>query len=316
MNINKLYKYINLLLRILIGLLALYFIYTRVNESFLDNLNKVEIIEIDYVLVVLAVILLFFNWGIEAFKWRYAIRNTEEVSVLKAFKFTITGITIGLLTPNRIGEIPARALLLNKSLFKELTLKTVVSSFSQVLITMLLGVVGFILTIQKNTIVIHPTLWIVFLTSGVIILFMIYFKTQTLVRLLSNVKYIRDKEIFKALSEFSERELLYILLLSFFRYFVFAFQYYLVLAAFKIELSGIYEIFLIPVCFMFASFIPTILISEIGVRGSVALFVFGTISNLDIQIIIASILLWLINVAFPSLLGLFNLKELKVLKEN
>ncbi len=75
------------------------------------------------------------------------------------------------------------------------------------------------------------------------------------------------------------------------------------------------EIFLIPVCFLLASSIPTILISEIGVRGSVALFVFGVVSDLDIQIIMASVLLWLINVALPALLGLLNLKELKLLKE-
>jgi len=67
---------------------------------------------------------------------------------------------------------------------------------------------------------------------------------------------------------------------------------------------------------MFASFIPTLLISEIGVRGAVAVFVFGTISNLEIQIIMASILLWLINIALPALIGIFNLKEIKLFKEN
>jgi len=66
---------------------------------------------------------------------------------------------------------------------------------------------------------------------------------------------------------------------------------------------------------MIASFIPTILISEIGVRGSVALFVFGTVSNMDIQIILSSVLLWLINVALPALIGLINLNDLKILKE-
>ena len=52
---------------------------------------------------------------------------------------------------------------------------------------------------------------------------------------------------------------------------------------------------------------------ELLVRGSVALFVFGTISNLDSQIILASVVLWFINVALPALIGLFSLKELKLI---
>ncbi|MDB4534356.1 hypothetical protein N9242_05730, partial [Vicingaceae bacterium] len=94
------------------------------------------------------------------------------------------------------------------------------------------------------------------------------------------------------------------------------FQYFLVLRAFGLSLDGVNELLLIPVCFLIASFIPTILISEIGVRGSVALFVFGTFSDLEFQIILASVVVWMINVAVPALLGLLNLKELKLIKEN
>lgn len=316
MKSNKLYKYINLLFRIIIGIVAVYFIYTRVNDTFLVNLKRIETSEIKYTFVFLALVLLLLNWGIEAVKWRYTIRKTEKVSVLKAFKLTITGITIGLLTPNRIGEIPARALLLNKTFFKDISLKTVVSSFSQFLITLFIGVIGLMLTTQKFSLIINPALLLFVLIIGVIVFFIIYFKTNKLEIILSEIRFLRDKEIFKSLSEFSMIELFNILLMSFLRYLVFSLQYYLVLKAFNVSLIGMSEMFLIPVCFMIASFIPTIVISEIGVRGSIALFVFGTVSDMDIQIILASILLWLINVALPALFGLLNLKGLKILKEN
>jgi hypothetical protein len=154
----------------------------------------------------------------------------------------------------------------------------------------------------------------VILSLGLLLLLLVYFRTNKLESIFNRTKFIREKELFRGLSGFSVLELFNILLLSLLRYIVFVFQYYLVLKAFGVYLSDIYAILLIPVCFMVASFIPTILISEIGIRGSVALFVFGTISNMDIQIILASMVLWLINIALPILLGLYNLKDLKLIK--
>lgn len=312
----KLYKYINLLLRIIIGVVAVWFIYVKLKDGFLIEFQKISAGKINYRLIVVAVLMLLINWGIEALKWRYAIRKTEEISFFKAFKLTITGITIGLLTPNRIGEIPARALLLSKDYFKEITLKTAVASFSQVLITYLVGMVGLILSYDYFNIPISPIIMIVILVIGSVALFLVYFKVNKLEFIFDKIKFLKEKKIFNALSEFSFYELFTLLGLSFLRYIVFSIQFWLVLRAFGIILVSLDDILLIAVCFMVASFIPTILISEIGVRGSVALFVFGTVSDMDFQIILASVLLWLINVGLPALIGIVNLKELKILKEN
>ena len=312
----KLYKYINLLLRNLIGLFAIWFIYIKLKDNFLIGFQKINIAEINYSLLVVAFLLLFVNWGLEAIKWQYAVRDIQKITVLKAFKLTITGITMGLLTPNRIGEIPARALLLNKKSFKEITLKTGVASFSQLLITLFLGAIGLFFTQHYFIETIEMTVWSTFLLTGVLLLFLVYFKVNKLDFIFNKIKFLAEKEFFKALSDFSSVELLNILFISLLRYIVFSVQFYLVLKAFDISLQSINDVFLIPVCFMIASFIPTIIISEIGVRGSVALFVFGTVSDMDVNIIIASITLWLINVALPALMGLINLKELKIIKEN
>ena len=314
MKINKSYKYINLLIRFVIGAIAVYFIYFRIAEDFFIDFYKIETKNIDLFILGIVLILMFLNWGIEAVKWRFTIRNIEEITIFKSFKLIFTGITLGFLTPNRIGEIPARALLLNGSNVKEITLKTTVASFSQLLITLFFGIIGFCFTFNNFSYIINPIVWIVILSLGLLLLLLVYFRTNKLESIFNRSKFIREKELFRGLSGFSVLELFNILLLSLLRYIVFVFQYYLVLKAFGVYLSDIYAILLIPVCFMVASFIPTILISEIGIRGSVALFVFGTISNMDIQIILASMVLWLINIALPILLGLYNLKDLKLIK--
>ena len=150
---------------------------------------------------------------------------------------------------------------------------------------------------------------------GLVILFLLYFNMKKLAPLFQKIKVLKNEKLIKALMDISIKELFILLMYSLLRYFVFFIQYWLVLKAFGLELGTVTELFLIPVCFLIASSIPTILISEIGVRGSVALFVFGFVSDLDIQIILASIVLWLINVALPAIFGLYDLKELKLLRD-
>lgn len=313
MKTNKLYKYINLLLRILIGVSAVWYIYLKLKDEFFFNFEKIHSQKIVYSAILLTGLLLFLNWGIEAIKWRYSIRKVEKISIRKAFNLTLTGITLGIITPNRIGEIPARALLLNKKAFGELTLKTLVSSFSQVVVTFFIGIIGLIVIQNKFDFHLNSFLINSFLFTLLFLILIVYFKIASIQKLINKVNYFRKKELFQALSDYSFSELLNLLGFSFLRYVVFSFQFWLVLKAFGINLLSMEEILLIPVCFLFASIIPTILISEIGVRGSVALFVFGIVSDMDIQIILASLLLWIINVAMPALMGLFGLKNFKIL---
>ena len=313
---KKLYKYINLLFRITIAVFAVWFIYFKIKDNFILNFHQIVTKDINFTLLWTAILLMFLNWGTEAVKWRYSIKKIQKISITKAIQCTVTSITMGLITPNRIGEIPSRAILLNRNLFKELTLKTMVASFSQMLITLLFGAIGLLITNKYFNIEIDTSILIAGFTFIILFTFLVYFKVSKLAKLLHSVNYFREREIFKALSDFSYQELVNLLLFSFLRYFIFTVQFYLVLTAFGVSLNSFNNIMLIPVCFMFASFIPTILISEIGVRGAVAVIVFGTISNFELEIIIASILLWMINVALPALIGIVNLKGINILKNN
>jgi uncharacterized membrane protein YbhN (UPF0104 family) len=307
------YKYINLLFRLVIGLGAIWFIYYKVQDDFIDNVANLNSIDINY--LALAFVLIFVNWGIEAFKWRYSIRTTSQISFPKAFNLTITGVTAGLLTPNRIGEIPFRALLLSRTDFKDLTLKTFVSSFSQLTITLLAGLLGVIYFTKFEVFSIQQPIAIVIITVISLFLIMMYFRVAKLSMVVDKIPFLRKLNLAKSLSSFTLSELGNILLLSLARYIVFFIQYYLVLKSFGVELVGVFGLMLIAVVFLITSIIPTILISEFGVRGSVALFIFGLVSENEIAIVTASIVLWVFNVGVPSLLGLANLKQIKLVGE-
>ncbi len=307
-------KYINLLFRIAIGVVAIYLIYIKVKTQFEINFN--QLVDVNYLLLIIAFLLFTVNWGIEAYKWKYLVSSTIKISLFTSFKIIMTGITIGLITPNRVGEIPARVMLLNdKKQLKNLITFTFIGAFAQGLITVIFGVLALFLTL--NYFIQFPFTSIFFLIAiGIVVaLTILYFNPKIFKKLGNKITFIKKRLLFDSFNLLLFSELLNILLISALRYLVFSLQYYLILTAFGIGFSSIQDLALIAICFVITSTIPTILISEIGVRGSVALFVFGLISPHALAIVMSSIMLWIINIAIPSLIGIYGLKQLKVLKD-
>lgn len=307
----KLYKYFNLLFQVVIVAVAIYIIYTKLKGEFITN--NILGMKIGYKYMLFAFLLLFLNWGMEALKWKLALKYTVKLTFWKAFKHTFTSVTASLITPNRIGEIPFRALMLGKNYFKEATLKTMVSSYCQLIVTVVLGMISIVFIpkiISDN----YQILLFISLFICSALLFLILFKIDSLVLILKKINFLKKYNVIEALSDFHLKEISTLLLLSFIRYFIFSIQFYFVFKAFGINITALDELMLIPFFFLVTTIIPTILISELGVRSSVAIYIFGYLSDYNTTIILASVSLWLINVAFPSIFGMFNLKQLKILK--
>ena len=63
------------------------------------------------------------------------------------------------------------------------------------------------------------------------------------------------------------------------------------------------------------SVIPTIAITEIGIRGSVAVFLFGLLSSNIVGILSATFVMWVINLLLPALLGTLFIFTLKFFRK-
>ncbi len=306
MNNKARYNYFNLIVRSLIGITALLFIYFKLKDSFYFQVKEFDSTNINFLFIACTVLLSFINWGLESIKWKYLISKIKKVSFIQSYQIILTGITMSLITPNRVGEIPARAFLVgSKGNMGKLVYSTFIGSFSQLLITIFLGTIGIIFTLNWFDIYISNAL----LTTLVIVLILLFF-----VLFFSNtIKNFFLKLLKKQpLIEFNSIELFTALFLSFLRYVVFILQYFLLLEAFGIHFSELNSLWLIPVCFFVASSIPTFLISEIGVRSSVAIVVFGVLSSNDVSIIASSVALWVINIAIPAIIGIGFMKQLKI----
>lgn len=272
--------------------------------------------EIQFNLLFIALLLVAVNWGMEALKWKYLIRKLAPISLKKAFNLVITGITIGLITPNRVGEIPARVFLLsNITNKKALLTATFIGAFSQFLVTFFAGFVA--IYFYKNEVFFSSFSFSIriFMFIGLTGLIYSYFYPFWISNLVKKIPFLSKNEHFVFSPLISTQEKLNALIISLLRYVVFSFQYYLVLEAFGVHFNSFLEIGLIAVCFLFTSVIPTFILSEIAVRGSVALFIFNFLSPNDVAIFSASLVLWFLNVALPASIGIFGLKKIQLLQK-
>lgn len=253
--------------------------------------------------------LMFLNWGIETIKWKILIDKIQLFSFIDAFKAVFAGITIGIFTPNRVGEIGGRILFLEKGKRTFGVLATGIGSFAQFITTITTGIFGFVLFLllfpDNNTInSIFNKISAIGLLLILLILIWIYFNIKRIKPILLKILFFKTRiDQLEYLSETKFISLLKILLLSFTRYFIFISQFFLLLIFFNIHLTLFQAYISISLIYLFATLVPTTTLIELGIRGSLAIFFIGMFSDNILGIILSTTFLWLINLAIPSIIG-------------
>lgn len=91
------------------------------------------------------VLLMLFQWVVEAKKWQTFLSDDIAFSLLASLKMIFTGISFSLATPNRIGEFVGRVLHLPATLRVQATGYTFVGNFAQLVATTVAGSVGLLM---------------------------------------------------------------------------------------------------------------------------------------------------------------------------
>ena len=308
-------KYLSIIIKIVIVFFSFYFIYHQLveNKSFeeLDISVLIDTVKKNKVYLVGVILMMFLNWLVEALKWRYMISKIENISIMTAYRAVFTGITVSTFTPNRIGEYGGRVFCLEKGDRIKAVFITVLCSMSQLLVTILFGSIS--LFILFDEILIDKT----FLSISLLILLNLfllfsYFNISHIVNFLGKFKLIKSfKRYLEVLVMYNYKDLIIAFIYSNTRYFIFSLQFIILLHVFGINISFMDAILSVMLIFFFITITPTITIAEIGVRGSVAIFVLGLFSSNDIAILSSTTLLWLINLIIPAIIGSFFIFSLK-----
>ncbi|MBO9570763.1 MAG: flippase-like domain-containing protein [Chitinophagaceae bacterium] len=257
-------------------------------------------------------LLMFVNWGIESRKWQISLSQSRKISFKTSFKAIFSGTTMAFFTPNRIGEYMGRMLHLERKDRLPSIGLTVISSISQLLVTIIVGTIGLLILRQKIASA-YPTpnviFWInllLYLLGGVsIILTLFYFRFSSMIRWIDRVPAIsRWTRYIRTLESFNATILLRLLSLSLTRYLVFITQYFLLFNVFGVELGWWQSFWSVSVVFLVIAIIPSVAaLTELGVRWSTSIEVLHLFSSNTTGILAASLAAWIINLVIPALIG-------------
>jgi hypothetical protein len=267
------------------------------------------------------------NWGIESLKWRMLIGQSETVSFSKAYQAVLGGLAVSIFTPNRVGEFVGRVFILQKTEPLKAILLTIVGSFSQILVTLVLGTVAFVyFAPQYLPRLMTDSVWLVnglsfALVTLTLAMIFAFFNISALRRfsiIIPARHTAKIKDSISAIAACPKRLLLNAILLSTLRYLVFSFQFYLSIQLVGLSFTALQCSLVIPIIYLALAAIPTVALTELGVRGSVSVFLFGLAvgsngldSGVTLAVISASTLIWLLNIAVPSLAGVLVIFRLK-----
>lgn len=332
-NIRKLKNIVIRIAIVVIAYLALYYQLRR-NGNLSDLWSNFLLkLSAEKSLIPLAAVILMMtlNWSLEAIKWRLLIRKSERISFFRSLKGILTGISVGTFTPNRIGEFLGRSFVLDRSHPWKVFFMTMIGSYSQLLTTIVFGACGLLLFSYKYSwlstgFTYLDILITFFVLATVAFVVLLYFNIHLLDKLFG--PWLRKRKPgfaswFHVIATYSSGELLLVMFFSICRYAVFSAQFFILLNYFGLPLTLWNTLIFTSVTYLVASLIPSMALSEIGIRGSVALFFFGfyfsgNIPDNDsaIAIVSTSSLLWLINVVIPAITGTFFIYHLKVFRNN
>lgn len=269
--------------------------------------------------LVLAVALMGLNWGLEAAKWKASVRDIHPISFLQAFKAVLSGVSISVTMPNRVGEYLGRMMYMPEGKRLKIIAVTLIGSAAQLLVTLAAGALGLIVLQEElvSSRSINPVFFTPLLMGvGAVTLILtgFYFNLARIEKWLE--RFAGRASWFymvQAVQGFGLQRLLLILCLSAARYAVFVLQYILLFWLFEVEVSAATLIWSMSLVFLALAVIPTLaVVVEFGVRGEVCLQVVGLFTTNSLGILLTSVSIWVVNLIIPALVGSLLILGIKI----
>ena len=235
--------------------------------------------------LVLCVALMPVNMSLEAWRWRTLL----PMSWREAHQQVYYSKLAGLITPWRLGEYPARAILRNE--WPQTLSMGAVGSATMTFAIVLAGLVSLVI--------------LVFLDQ-LVQLSLAYYLLVSLVLILLILALVFAPRLLRRWAEVSHKLILISTAQSLVRLACWCVQFALVLYALGAFHLSPFTFHLLPFYYLLVTITPNVPIAEVGVRGAWAIMVFGSMNAA-----LAGVLLWVINTLLPCLIWPFFRKKEK-----
>ncbi len=261
-------------------------------------------------ILALVMVLMVFNWLIEAKKWQILAQNITNISFSNALKAILAGVSLDAVLPFGAGALSSKLLSLKGVNKKQLIAPVVVSQGTQSFWTVAFGLIGLSQLasyINLYPIYNYPTYYLLFVSLGVVAIIVLIriFKNSLFEFIINSIKKI-------PLNTWSV-----VALLSMVRYLLFLIQLMLI----SIYLAPEVPVITLLGCITWMFFAKTIVpkpghLGALGIRGASIVFFLNLAGYASSEVVLASIILWMINLAIPSLVGLYFMKDLNLKSSN
>ena len=235
--------------------------------------------------LVLCVALMPVNMSLEAWRWKTLL----PMSWREAHQQVYYSKLAGLITPWRLGEYPARALLRNE--WPQTLSMGAVGSATMTFAIVLAGLVSLVI--------------LVFLDQ-LVQLSLAYYLLVSLVLILLILALVFAPRLLRRWAEVSHKLILISTAQSLVRLACWCVQLALVLYALGAMYNVQCTMYNLPIYYLLVTITPNVPIAEVGIRGAWAIMVFGSMNAA-----LAGVLLWGINTLLPCLIWPFLRKKEK-----
>ena len=254
------------------------------------------------------------NWGLETVKWRLFLHPFSRMSFGRAFFSVLIGLGAALLTPARAGEYGGRVLLEESRHRWSGVTATLMGNACQWIIMLLCGLGGGFYFITRHPGIHFPAgnwAWYVLLGIWAVIAILIL----NLSRIADYLKVLElpqwlSKQI-GLLEHYGRRVVRGATALAFLRYLTFCLQFYLLLLFFGVGLDADILFSGMATVFIVQAGIPLPGLAGLVARGELALLLWEPLGGDPLAILAATLSLFIINLALPSLIGIAGLMGIK-----
>jgi len=243
------------------------------------------------------------NWWLEAVKWQTFLSVHLRIPMIYTLKAVAGGVALSIFTPNRIGEYGGRILFMPSNARWPVAISTLMGSISQNLVAFTAGVISCIFLFEG----------LLYLKILSILLVLIagtcYFQMRQVLKRISNLKihsiFRRLMQHLHYIDDYSPKVLTQALGIALGRYFVYTFQFLLLLHAFEPAVDlGV--LFLgVSAIYLFQTLVPLPPIADVLARTNIGLILWSGTGMSELSISLASLMVWLVNLLIPAIIGSF-----------
>ncbi|MFZ1292379.1 MAG: lysylphosphatidylglycerol synthase domain-containing protein [Melioribacteraceae bacterium] len=300
---------IKLFAKISIAVILLVYLVEYVNYNAIiiaiKKSNKL-IIGIVFLLSILNVYMQFLKWEIVC-NSLLGVKDKKKIWLSLFY-----GFSGGIATPVRIGEYIGRKLAFENTGLMKVTIATVIEKFTSLILVLFTGSITSILFLYNYF---SFKLAALALTVFILALVSIYYFVKGIKHSNKIISYLKEKFLFfknlfvelRYVKEIGRESLKKLITYSIFFYFLYIFQYALLVLAFNNSGNLIYAFWAGTLVMFVKSVLSFISFADLGIRESSSVFVLTKMGMQKAVGFNSAIFLFLFNLLIPSIIGLFLL---------